>query len=162
MFDVQVKTRNEWFPSRICTGTKLSSSMTYIVESSATSASLQMTARWVVQLIHEECHPEGPWQYWGLDPGESHGAQQGQVKGPVFGSGQSLLSAWMDWEQSWGGLVNEKLVMSWQFALTAQRTNPILGCIQSSVAIRARKGILPLSSYFCEAPLVVLHPAVEH
>ena len=36
--------------------------------------------------------------------------------------------------------------MSQQWALTAQKANRILGCIQSSVTSRSREGILPLCS----------------
>ncbi|PKU44616.1 pol- hypothetical protein [Limosa lapponica baueri] len=42
--------------------------------------------------------------------------------------------------------VDEKLDGSWQHALAAQKANPILGCIPSSVASRARRGFLPLCS----------------
>ena len=42
-------------------------------------------------------------------------------------------------------LVDGKLGMSQQCALEAQKTNHTLGCIQSSVASRAREGILPFS-----------------
>lgn len=57
--------------------------------------------------------------------------------------------------------MDEKLVMSWQSALTAQRANPVLDSIKSSVAIRARKKILSLCSCSSEIPLGELHTALE-
>jgi len=45
-----------------------------------------------------------------------------------------------------GALVDEKLGMSQQCALAGQKANHILGYIPSSVASRAREGILPLCS----------------
>jgi len=45
-----------------------------------------------------------------------------------------------------GVLVGEKLNVSRQCVLTAQKANHVLGCITRSVASRARDGILPLYS----------------
>jgi len=49
-------------------------------------------------------------------------------------------------EMDWRVLADKKLNMTQQCALTAQKSNCILGCIKSSVASRSREVILPLYS----------------
>jgi len=49
-------------------------------------------------------------------------------------------------EKGLGVMVDEKLNMIWQCALTAKAANHTLICIQSSVASRSREGILTLCS----------------
>jgi len=56
-------------------------------------------------------------------------------------------------------LVDKKLNMTQQCALSDRKDNHILGCLKRSVASRSREVILPLCSG--ETPPGVLHPALE-
>jgi len=49
-------------------------------------------------------------------------------------------------EKDLGVLVGEKLNVTWQCTLAAQKANRTLGCIPSSVASRSKEEILPLCS----------------
>ena len=62
-------------------------------------------------------------------------------------------------KRTWGVLAAHQLDMSWHCALTAQKANPIVGCIKRIMACSSREAILPLCT--AEASLGVLHPDVE-
>ena len=76
---------------------------------------------------------------------EPHEVQQGKVQGPASGLGHPCYQYRLGHEDL-EVLLDEKLDMSHQRALAAQKANHILDCSKRRVASRSREVILPLYS----------------
>jgi len=96
--------------------------------------------------------------------------QQGQMQGPAHESGQSqaqIQRKGREWIENspevknLGVLVDKKLSITQQCALTAQKANHIQGCIKRSMASRSKEVILPFYSTLVRPPPRVLCPALE-
>jgi len=82
---------------------------------------------------------------------EPHEVQQGQVLYVGQGNPKHTYSLGREWiesspEEKDLGVLVEKLNVTQQHVLAAQKVNRILDCVPSSVASRLREGILPLYS----------------
>lgn len=109
---------------------------------------------------------EGPWQAWEGGWWKPHEVQASQVGNsyswvvPVPGTPTGWVKKWLRaalWRDL-GVMVDEKLNVSHQCALRAQKAKCILGCIHRSVDSRAGRGILSLCSH--ETPPRVLQPGL--
>jgi len=115
-----------------------------------------MTPSWVVQLtcLRDGVPPTGTWTSW---RGGSVWTLWGSTRASI-GSCTLIKAIQYQYrlgdegverspaEKDLGVLTDEKLNMTWQHVLAAQKANHILGCIPNSVASRATEGILPLCS----------------
>lgn len=64
-------------------------------------------------------------------------------------------------EKDLGVVVDEKLNVSWAYALTDQKASGVLGCIKTRMASRSKELILPLYSARGETPPGVLYPTMK-
>ncbi|GAB0204966.1 mitochondrial enolase superfamily member 1 [Grus japonensis] len=102
-----------------------------------------------VEKVEEQCHPLNGLNF-------SQGPKVNKAKCKVLHVGRGnpkhnyrLGEEWIESspeEKDLGVLIDEKLNMSRQCALAAQKANRVLGCIKRSVTSRSREVILPLYS----------------
>lgn len=110
----------------------------------------------VVQLtqLRDGMQSEGHGQTCEVDLWELHEVYQSQVQcvSPKLEQGSTTIQAsrWMDWEQVLESLVNERLDLTLQCVLAAQKAIHILDCIKSNVASRV--------SRFCFSVFMRPHP----
>ena len=112
----------------------------------------------------KRCHRKGPWQTWKVGPYKPNKVQQNQVTYLGWGYprykyclGEELIEIRAAGKEL-DVLLNEKLEMSQQFVLAAQKANSILGCIRRGVASREREGIVAFLLCPCEATSGILQP----